>query len=117
MRREIKTMCIRFFEAGLQAWGEICAFSEAVDWLGRRSKADKQRLLDCTRELDEFLRAKEKVKMVGNEANPTMSFMLRGWTRIFSGSTWERGGYGKDGVFCGALLFRQSFGIAAACKV
>ena len=30
------------FESGLQAWGEIVAFGEAIKWLEKRSKADKQ---------------------------------------------------------------------------
>jgi cysteine desulfurase/selenocysteine lyase len=36
------------FESGLQAWGEIVAFGEAIKWLEKRSKADKQNLADCT---------------------------------------------------------------------
>ena len=55
----------------------------AIDWLGARTKADKKRLEDCTKELDEFLRGREKVKMVGpaeNGPNPTMSFYVEGAT-------------------------------------
>ena len=32
------------FEPGLQAWGEIVALGEAIDWLSARTKEDKERL-------------------------------------------------------------------------
>lgn len=100
------------FEAGLQAWGEICAFSEAVDWLGRRSKADKQRLLDCTRELDEFLRAKEKVKMVGKEANPTMSFYVEGMdSHLLGAALGKEGVMARTGYFCAHYYLDKVLGL------
>ncbi len=89
------------FEAGLQAWGEIVGLGVAVDWLSKRTKADKQRLEKCTRELDGFLRAKEKVRMVGDEANPTMSFYVEGVDSHLLGKALGASGVmARTGYFC-----------------
>ncbi len=89
------------FEAGLQAWGEIVGLGVAVDWLSKRTKADKQRLEKCTRELDGFLRAKEKVRMVGDEANPTMSFYVEGVDSHLLGKALGASGVmTRTGYFC-----------------
>lgn len=99
------------FEPGLQAWGEIVALGEAIDWLGVRTKADKQRLEDCTRELDEFLRGKEKVKMVGWEANPTMSFYVEGLDSHLLGAA-----LGKEGIMARTGYFCAHFYLDKVCK-
>ena len=99
------------FEPGLQAWGEIVALGEAIDWLGARTKADKQRLEDCTRELDEFLRGKEKVKMVGWEANPTMSFYVEGLDSHLLGAA-----LGKEGIMARTGYFCAHFYLDKVCK-
>ncbi len=89
------------FEAGLQAWGEICALGMAIDWLTARTKADKKRLEDFARELDEFLRGKEKVRMVGREANPTMSFYVEGLDAHTLGTALGKEGImARTGYFC-----------------
>lgn len=89
------------FEAGLQAWGEICALGTAIDWLQDRSKADRKRLNDCTQELDEFLRSREKVQMVGNEANPTMSFYVEGLdSHLLGAALGKEGIMARTGYFC-----------------
>ena len=89
------------FEAGLQAWGGIVGLGVAVDWLSKRTKADKQRLEKCTRELDGFLRAKEKVRMVGDEANPTMSFYVEGVDSHLLGKALGASGVmARTGYFC-----------------
>ncbi len=89
------------FEAGLQAWGEIVALGVAIDWLERRSKDDKKRLKNCTVELDEFLRGSEKVKMVGNEANPTMSFCVEGVdSHLIGAALGKEGIMARTGYFC-----------------
>lgn len=89
------------FEAGLQAWGEIVGLGVAVDWLSKRTKADKQRLEKCTRELDGFLRAKEKVRMVGDEANSTMSFYVEGVDSHLLGKALGASGVmARTGYFC-----------------
>ncbi len=88
------------FEPGLQAWGEIVALGAAIDWLEERTKLDKQRLENCTRELDEFLRSNPKVHMVGAEANPTMSFYVEGVDSHLLGSA-----LGKEGIMARAGYF------------
>ncbi len=89
------------FEAGLQAWSEIVALGEAIDWLERRTKADKKRLENCTKELDEFLRGKAKVKMVGAEPNPTMSFYVEGIdSHLLGAALGKEGIMARTGYFC-----------------
>ena len=66
------------FESGLQAWGEIVAFGEAIKWLEKRSKADKKQLADSAQRLFEFLKSQPKVHLVNAEANPTISFFVEG---------------------------------------
>lgn len=89
------------FEAGLQAWGEICAYGKAVEWLDKRTKEDKKRLMNCTQELDEFLRGKDKVRMVNHEANPTMSFYVEGFDSHLIGSALGKEGImARTGYFC-----------------
>ncbi|MDE6492304.1 MAG: aminotransferase class V-fold PLP-dependent enzyme [Lactobacillus sp.] len=89
------------FEAGLQAWGEICALGAAIDWLEDRSKADKKRLVDYAKELDEFLCAHEKVHMVGSEANPTMSFYVEGLdSHLLGAALGKEGIMARTGYFC-----------------
>ncbi len=99
------------FEPGLQAWGEICAFGAAIDWLSSRTKADKKRLADCTRELDEFLRSREKVKMVGVEANPTMSFYVEGVDSHLLGAA-----LGKEGIMARTGYFCAHYYLDKVCK-
>ena len=89
------------FEPGLQAWGEIVALGEAIDWLSARTKEDRKRLESCTRELDEFLRSREKVHMVGNEANPTMSFYVEGLdSHLLGAALGKEGIMARTGYFC-----------------
>ena len=89
------------FEPGLQAWGEIIGLGAAIDWLNARTKADRQRLENCTKELDEFLRSKAKVKMVGSVANPTMSFYVEGMDSHLLGSALASEGImARTGYFC-----------------
>ena len=65
------------FESGLQAWGEIIALGEAIDWLMGLSKADHKNLEENYTELFEFLNMSEKIELVNKEANPTMSFFVK----------------------------------------
>lgn len=99
------------FEAGLQAWGEICAYGVALDWLAARTKADKQRLVDCTQELDEFLRSNSKVKMVGKQANPTMSFYVEGLDSHLLGAA-----LGKEGIMARTGYFCAHYYLDKVCK-
>lgn len=89
------------FEPGLQAWGEIVALGEAIDWLSARTKEDRRRLESCTRELDGFLRSREKIHMVGNEANPTMSFYVEGLdSHLLGAALGKEGIMARTGYFC-----------------
>ncbi len=99
------------FEAGLQAWGEICAYGVVLDWLSAITKADKKRLADCTRELDEFLRGNPKVKMVGNQANPTMSFYVEGLDSHLLGAA-----LGKEGIMARTGYFCAHYYLDKVCK-
>lgn len=102
------------FEPGLQEWGEISAFGTAIDWLSSRTKAEKKRLADCTRELDEFLRAKEKVKMVGSlkdGPNPTMSFYVEGVDSHLIGAA-----LGKEGIMARTGYFCAHYYLDKVCK-
>lgn len=98
-------------EPGLQAWAEIISLGAAIDWLEKRSKKDQQRLMDCTRELDEFLRSKAKVHMVGNQANPTMSFYVEGVDSHLLGAA-----LGKEGIMARAGYFCVHYYLDKVCK-
>lgn len=100
------------FEAGLQAWGEIISLGAAIDWLAARTKEDKRRLQVCTAELDEFLRSREKVKMVGIEANPTMSFYVEGVDSHLLGSALgQEGIMARTGYFCAHYYLDKVMGL------
>ncbi len=89
------------FEPGLQAWGEIISLGAAIDWLEARTKADRKRLEDCTKELDDFLRSKAKVRMVGKEANPTMSFYVEGMdSHLLGAALGKENIMARTGYFC-----------------
>ncbi len=99
------------FEPGLQAWGEIVALGEAIDWLSARTKEDKERLKACTQELDEFLRSRERVKMVGSEVNPTMSFYVEGLDSHLLGAA-----LGKEGVMARTGYFCSHYYLDKVCR-
>lgn len=89
------------FEAGLQAWGEIISLGAAIDWLEKRTKAEKKRLMELTEELDGFLRGNAKVRMVGKEANPTMSFYVEGLdSHLLGAALGAEGIMARTGYFC-----------------
>ncbi len=89
------------FEAGLQAWAEIISLGAAIDWLEKRTKDDKKRLEACTAGLDEFLRSREKVRMVGTEANPTMSFYVEEIdSHLLGAALGKEGVMARTGYFC-----------------
>ena len=64
------------FESGLQAWGEIIALGEALDWLEKLPKKDHKNLEENFTELFDFLSSGEKVQLLNREPNPTMSFFV-----------------------------------------
>lgn len=98
---EKKELAHTIFEPGLQAWGEIVALGTAIAWLEGRSKDDKKRLMRLTAELDSFLRENPKVKMVGKEANPTMSFYVEGLdSHLLGAALGKEGIMARTGYFC-----------------
>lgn len=89
------------FESGLQAWGEIVAFGEAIKWLASRSKADKKNLAECTQRLYDFLKSQPKVHLVNEEPNPTMSFYIEGLDSHMLGAALSNEGImARTGYFC-----------------
>ncbi len=89
------------FEAGLQAWGEIIALGEAIDWLTKRTKADKARLERLSQELFEFLKGKERVRMINKEAGPTMCFYVEGLdSHLVADALGRQGIMARSGYFC-----------------
>ena len=89
------------FESGLQAWGEIIAFGEALKWLEKRSKADKKNLADCSQRLFDFLKSQPRVHLVNEEANPTISFYVDGLDSHLLGQALSGEGImARTGYFC-----------------
>lgn len=89
------------FESGLQAWGEIIAFGEALKWLNNRTKADKQNLAECTERLFEFLNSQPKIHLINTEPNPTMSFYIEGLDSHMLGAALSNEGImARTGYFC-----------------
>ena len=89
------------FESGLQAWGEIVAFGEAIKWLESRSKADKKNLAECAQRLYDFLKSQPKVHLVNEEPNPTMSFYIEGLDSHMLGAALSNEGImARTGYFC-----------------
>lgn len=89
------------FEPGLQAWGEIVALGTAIDWLTARTKAEKKRLWEYTAELDEFLRGNPRIRMVGEAANPTMSFYIEGMdSHLIGNALAQENIMARTGYFC-----------------
>lgn len=66
------------FESGLQAWGEIIAFGEAIKWLKNLPKSDHKNLEDNAQKLYDYLASEPRIHLVNSEANPTMSFYIEG---------------------------------------
>ncbi len=60
------------FEAGLQAYGEIIAFSAAIDWL--RVTKKRSQLAQLSREVFDSLQSKDNVVLVNQIATPVISF-------------------------------------------
>ena len=89
------------FESGLQAWGEIVGFGASLKWLENVSKKDWQNFEKNYSELFDFLQSSEKVHLVNNKANPTMSFYVDGVDSHLLGSALSRENImARTGYFC-----------------
>lgn len=100
------------FESGLQAWGEIVGLNVALDWLNGLSKKDWKNLEENTSELFDFLSASDKVHMVNKEANPTMSFYVKGLDSHMLGNALSRESImARTGYFCAHYYLDHVLGL------
>lgn len=89
------------FESGLQAWGEIIALGEAIEWHEKLSKKDWQNLEDNYTELYNFLNNSPKVRLINRESNPTMSFYVEGVdSHLLGGALSREDIMARTGYFC-----------------
>ncbi len=89
------------FESGLQAWGEIVAFGEAIKWLNNRTKADKENFHRQYERLFDYLSGQERVHLVNSEPNPTISFYIDGLdSHLVGGALSNEGIMARTGYFC-----------------
>ena len=89
------------FEAGLQAWGEIIALGEAVDWLSMRTREDKARLRENEERLFRALESHEKVHLLNTEPAATISFYVEGIDSHLLGEALALEGImARTGYFC-----------------
>ncbi|MBP5656580.1 aminotransferase class V-fold PLP-dependent enzyme [Candidatus Saccharibacteria bacterium] len=89
------------FESGLQAWGEIVAFGEAIKWLNNRTKSEKETFRHQYERLFDYLSGQERVHLVNAEPNPTMSFYIDGLdSHLVGGALSNEGIMARTGYFC-----------------
>lgn len=89
------------FESGLQAWGEIVAFGEAIKWLNNRTKSEKEAFHHQYERLFDYLSGQERVHLVNAEPNPTMSFYIDGLdSHLVGGALSNEGIMARTGYFC-----------------
>ena len=106
------------FEAGLQAWGEIIALGEAIDWLSRLPKAahkvmaeNEQKIFDFFTEygsvgeidkpIEERRASGAKLHLLNNEPSSTLAFYVDGLdSHLLGGALAEEGIMTRTGYFC-----------------
>lgn len=89
------------FESGLQAWGEIVAFGEAIKWLNGRTKTDKENFRRQYERLFDYLSAQERIRLINIEPNPTISFYIDGLDSHLVGEALSNEGImARTGYFC-----------------
>lgn len=89
------------FESGLQAWGEIVAFGAAIKWLNKLSKSDKDNFRLQYERLFDYLSGQERIHLVNNDPNPTMSFYIDGLdSHLVGGALSNEGIMARTGYFC-----------------
>ena len=100
------------FESGLQAWGEIVGFGAALDWLNQLPKEAWGNLENNTKELFEFLSSSDKIHLVNHEANPTMSFYVKGLDSHLLGEALSRENImARTGYFCAHYYLDHVLGL------
>ena len=100
------------FESGLQAWGEIVGLGAALDWLEKISKTDWKNFEKNYKELYEFLQSSEKVHLVNQEANPTMSFYVKDIDSHLLGEALSRENImARTGYFCAHYYLDHVLGL------
>lgn len=89
------------FESGLQAWGEIIGLGAAIDWLSNVSKSEWKQFEKNYTELYDYLKGSEKVHLVNQSPNPTMSFYVKGLDSHLLGAALSHENImARTGYFC-----------------
>ena len=89
------------FESGLQAWGEIIGLGAAIDWLSNVSKSEWKQFERNYTELYDYLKGSEKVHLVNQSPNPTMSFYVKGLDSHLLGAALSHENImARTGYFC-----------------
>lgn len=89
------------FESGLQAFGEIIALGACIDWLNQLPKSAHKVFESNYTTLFSFLNEQDKIKLVNQSPNPTMSFYIEGLDSHLLGSALaDEGVMARTGYFC-----------------
>lgn len=89
------------FEPGLQAWGEIAGLGAALKWLMKLPKTDWNNLQNNYTELYDFLKSSNRVHLLNEAPNPTISFYVDGLDSHLLGSALSRENImARTGYFC-----------------
>lgn len=100
------------FEAGLQAWGEIMGLGTALSWLDKLPKKAWQNLEASYTELFEFLQSSDRVHLVNQSANPTISFYVDGLDSHLLGTALSREDImARTGYFCAHYYLDHVLGL------
>lgn len=100
------------FEAGLQAWGEIVGLGAALSWLDKLPKKAWQNLEANYTELYEFLQSSDRVHLVNQSANPTISFYVDGLDSHLLGAALSREDImARTGYFCAHYYLDHVLGL------
>ena len=100
------------FESGLQAWGEIIGLGAAIEWLNKLPKTAWKNLEQNTQELYEFLNNSDKVHLVNQGPNPTISFYVEGIDSHLLGEALSREGImARTGYFCAHYYLAHVLGL------
>lgn len=89
------------FESGLQAWGEIVGLGAALDWLEKVPASAWKEFENNYCDLYDFLASSDKVHLINNEANPTLTFYVEGLDSHLLGEALSRENImARTGYFC-----------------